>query len=127
MSLEDPIQTPWNRAKGKTRSQLQEERIAKMPGGEAQVNSGRFWRWKRDAKLHNFLIEARTTEKGSYSIKEEELLTMKKQAAATPPGLLPGMQIDFPRISIIAIELAAFQDLNMRLIELETLLEKLQK
>lgn len=116
-------ETPWARAR-KTKSQKQERRLAEMEGGAPQVNSGRLWRWKRDARLHNFLIEARTTDKDSYRIEKKEFLSMRKEALQTPPGLLPGMQIDIQELHLMAIELSAFQDLNVRLIELEALLEK---
>jgi len=116
-------ETPWARAK-KTKSQKQEERLGKMEGGQPQVNSGRFWRWKRDAKLHNFLIEARTTDAESYTIKKREFLDMRKEALQTPPGLLPAMQVDIQELHLIVCELQAWHDLNMRVIELETILEK---
>jgi len=116
-------ETPWARAK-KTKSQKQEKRLAEMEGGSPQVNSGRFWRWKRDNKLFNFLIEARTTDHESYRIEKREFLQMRKDALQTPPGMLPGMQIDLQELHLMVIELNAFQDLNMRVIELETLLEK---
>lgn len=95
-----------------------------MEGGQPQVNSGRFWRWKRDAKLHNFLIEARTTDAESYTIKKREFLDMRKEALQTPPGLLPAMQVDIQELHLIVCELQAWHDLNMRVIELETILEK---
>jgi hypothetical protein len=112
------MDTPWSRAR-KTRSQLQEERIGDMPGGQKQVNSGRFWRWKRDGILHEFLIEARTTEKGSYSINKEEFQKIKREALQTPPGLLPGMQIDIQDLSLIVVETKDWQEIYTRLITAE--------
>lgn len=112
------IETPWVRAK-KTKSQKQEERLGKMEGGQKQNNSGRFWRWKRDARLHNFLIEARTTDAGSYKIDKKEFQAIRREAMQTPPGLLPGMQIDMGDLYLIVIELSAFHDLSMRLLALE--------
>lgn len=120
------LETPWQRAKTKTKSQRQEERLGKMDGGKAQVNSGRFWRWKRDARLHNFLIEARTTDAGSYRIERSEFIEIRKQARQTPPGLLPAMQIDLGDLHLMVTELQAFQDAQMRIIELEEQLELLQ-
>jgi len=119
-------ETPWARAKDK-RSQKQEKRISEMEGGAPQVNSGRLWRWKRDARLHNFLIEARTTDKESYRIEKREFLQMRKDALQTPPGLLPGMQIDIQELHLMVVELNAFQELSLRVIELETLLEKTEE
>ena len=120
------METPWTRAK-KTKSQLQEKSIGRMEGGKQQVNSGRFWRWKRDGILHNFLIEARTTDAESYRIERKEFVQMRKQALQTPPGLLPGMQIDIQDLSLMCIETSAFQDMNLRLVELETKLERYEE
>ncbi len=118
--------TPWARAK-KTKSQRQEERIGNMEGGGKQVNSGRFWRSKRDNTLHNFLVEARTTDAGSYRIEKKEFLAIKRNGLETPPGLLPSMQIDLGELHLFVMELSAFQDLSVRLLELEVLLERQKK
>lgn len=118
------METPWQRAKTKTKSQRQEERLGAMEGGSKQHNSGRFWRWKRDARLHNFLIEARTTDAGSYRIERKEFLEIRKQAWQTPPGLLPAMQIDLGDLHLMVTELQAFQDAHMRIIELEEALAR---
>lgn len=115
--------TPWARAK-KTKSQRQEERLGEMQGGKKQINSGRFWRSKRDAVLHNFLIEARTTDAGSYRIEKKEFLDIKRQGLQTPPGLLPSMQLDLGELHLMVVELSAFQDMSVRILELEALLER---
>src|SRR5262245_24340803 len=62
--------TPWNKAR-KQRSQEHERRVAGLPEGSQQPNSGRLWRWSRDAVVWNFLVEARTHERpdvNSYRI-----------------------------------------------------------
>lgn len=120
------LDAPWTRAR-KLRSEKQEKRIGEMEGGQRQINSGRLWRWKRDGILHNFLIEARTTEAESYRIDKKEFQQMRKQAFQTPPGLLAGMQIDIQDLQLIAIELSAFQDMSLRLIELEARIEALDE
>lgn len=95
-----------------------------MEGGEKGVNSGRTsWRWKRDGKLREFLIEARTTDAGSYSISKKEFLHIKREALKTPPGLLPGMQIDIQELQLLAIEVTAFEDLFAELVALRARLE----
>ena len=118
------METPWQRAKGKTKSQRQEDRLGRMDGGKKQTNSGRFWRWKRDAILHNFLIEARTTDAGSYRISRSEFLDIRYNARQTPPGLLPAMQVDLGDLHLMVTELTAFQDAQMRILELEELLAR---
>lgn len=120
------METPWTRAR-KTKSELQEQRIGQMEGGKKQNNSGRIWRWKRDNVLHSFLIEARTTTDGSYRIDKKEFLQIRRQAFQTPPGLLPGMQIDIQELQLITIELGPFQDLNVRCMELEALVAKYER
>jgi hypothetical protein len=110
------LEPPW-RNKQKPRHQRQEERIAKS-GGITHPASGRIWRFKRDGRLFDFLIEARTTEKGSYSISRDEWLTIKKEALMTPPGLMPGMQIDIQDVSLIAIEQHIFEEIFNLLVSL---------
>lgn len=97
-----------------------------MEGGQKQVNSGRFWRWKRDGILFEFLIEARDTTSASYSISKNEFQQIRQEALATPPGLLPGMQIDIQDLSLIAVETKDFQALCLRLVELEAELEAMR-
>lgn len=84
-----------------------------MAGGQKQVNSGRFWRWKRDVKLWNFLLEARTTTAKTYRLDSQEFLDIEKQARMTPPGMKAGIQVDFPEVSVIVIRLAEFQEMQM--------------
>jgi hypothetical protein len=112
------MQTPWDRAR-KLRSTSQEQRLGNMEGGSQQPNSGRLWRWKRDGILHEFLIECRDTQSGSYRIEKKEFHDIRKQALGTPPGLLPGMQIDIQDLSLITVETKDFQAMCLRLIELE--------
>jgi len=119
------METPWTRAR-KMRHELQEQRLGRTEGGERSVNSGRFWRWKRDGRLHEFLIECRTTENGSYRIDKKEFLDMRKEALSTPPGLLPAMQIDIQELQLFCIELQAFNDIYTRMISLDALVEQMQ-
>jgi hypothetical protein len=116
------VETPWSRAR-KLRSQQQEERLADLPQGQRQVNSGRFWRWKRDGIVWNFLVEARTTDRGSYSISEKEFQSIKREAITTPPGLKPALQIDVGETSLWLMELRDWEQVYSRLIELEQTLE----
>lgn len=120
MTNDDGLQLPWKRA-GKSKSQRQEERIGNMRGGQKQNNSGRFWRWPRDAKLHDFLVEARTTDAKSYSIKYEEFQQLAKQAYRTPPGCQPAMQIDIRDLQLFVTKLSDYEALRDRLLYLEGL------
>lgn len=93
--------------KSKTKSQRQEERNARLPQGGKQRNSGRGPYSRRDNTLERFLIESRTTSRGSYSINAAEFYDIKRQGAIQPPGYLAAMQIDFEEngLSILAVEL----------------------
>jgi hypothetical protein len=94
-----------------------------MPEGSKQNNSGRLWRWKRDNKLWNFLVESRTTKNSSYAISEKEFIQIRREAISTPPGLKPGMQIDFEGsgLQLFALELRDWQAVYTRLIALEAI------
>jgi hypothetical protein len=113
MSNLDP---PWQRQL-KPKHRRQEEKLGRIPGGQRQPASGRIWRFARDAVLMGFLIEARTTEKGSYTISLDEWLAIERQAHMTPPGCLPAMQIDIQGHSLIVTRLVDFEDRENRLIQ----------
>lgn len=100
-----------------------------MEGGSKQPNSGRIWRFRRDNKLWNFLVESRTNEKpgvDTYRISRKEFLQIEQEAFATPPGLLPAMQIDIQELQLFVCRLTAAQQLQERLIKLEGEIELLK-
>jgi hypothetical protein len=114
------LETPWTRAR-KLKSQAQEERLNKIPGGQKGVNSGRFKRFPRDGRIYDFLIEARTNEKRgakSARIDKAEWLDLKKQALQQPGGMKPAFQITIDEVDLIVIELNDFNDMQARLIML---------
>lgn len=88
------METPWARANAQRKSRRQEQKIGAKPGGSKQVNSGRHWPFKRDNRLNGFLVEARTTEAGSYRVEKKEFEKLVNDAIQTPPGLLPAMAVD---------------------------------
>lgn len=120
------LETPWTRAR-KSKHEQQEARLGASAGGSRQINSGRTWRSKRDAKLYNFLVEARTTESGSYRIERAEWLDIRKQGFQTPPGLLPAMQIDFNGVSLFVMELGAFEEMQVEIMQLQAKVAKLER
>lgn len=94
------------------------------------MNSGRFWRWKRDAILHEFLVEARTTEKpdsDTYRISRKEFLLIRQEALQTPPGLLPAMAVQIQDLHLMVTELSVFQGREIRLVELEARIDDLER
>lgn len=102
--------TPWEQAKANRRSRRQEERLARLPDAKKQINSGRTWFSKRDVRLGGFLVEARTTLKKSYSIVREEFEKLTREALGSPPGQLPGMQIDFEGESTLSLFVMRLED-----------------
>ena len=104
------------------RSQRQEENLNKLPGGQKGVNSGRFWRWPRDGRIYDFMVEARTNEKAgakSYSINKKEFEDIRQEALTAPGGMKPAMQITMDDLHLIVIELRDFTSMLTRLMELE--------
>lgn len=120
--------TPWEQAKQR-KSQRQETRIGKLPGGKKQINSGRNWFSKRDNTLLGFLVEARTTAAASYRIMRDEFDRLVRDAIGTPPGMLPGMQIDFEGeivLSLFVMRLQDHMEREQRIANLESQLEELR-
>jgi hypothetical protein len=123
------LPTPWERAR-KTRSRAQEERLGALPGGQQGVNSGRFWRWKRDGQLRRFLVECRTNEKPttkSYRIDYDEFQDIRKEASQVPPGLLPAMQIDIRDLKLMLVDLDVFMEREERLFQMEAQLDEINR
>jgi hypothetical protein len=119
-------ETPWRRSR-KTRHQLQEERIGDSPEGQKGVNSGRFWRWKRDGRIGEFLIEARTTKDGSYRIERKEFLSITREAMQTPPGLLPMMQLEIQELRLTVLMTNDFDEIKARMLSMEAALDSQEK
>ena len=71
-------------------------------------------------------MEARTTKNKTYAINAEEFLKIRREAITTPPGLKPGMQVDFEGInlSLWAMELSDWEAVYTRLINLESRLNE---
>jgi hypothetical protein len=112
------METPWTKAR-KRRHVRQEERLDELHGGQKGINSGRHWRWPRDGKIGNFLIECRDTQHRSYSVSYDEFQNIARQANKTPPGLLPAMQVDILDLSLMVVRLVDWEDREMRLAALE--------
>jgi hypothetical protein len=125
--MTDELESPWDRAT-KSKSVRQEESLSKLQGGRKQINSGRTtWTSKRDnilGRIYTFLVEARTTDRGSYRIEKKEFLELRKNAFQTPPGLLPMFQIDIQDLSLVVLELKDMEEFQTRMLDLETKLNE---
>jgi hypothetical protein len=124
-----PLRTPWQKVTGNSRSKRQETKLANRPGGQKQINSGRTPIAKRDVRLNGFLFEARTTEKGSYRVERAEFEQIIRDALGTPPGQLPGMQIDFERLqgSTLSLVVTRLEDHEFFVNRCAVLEEKLKE
>ncbi len=117
------METPWERAKKKTKSREQEERGAKMTGARAGINSGRTTWWApRDFRLGGFshwLVEARTTDKPFYKIEKKEWEDIRLQGMRMPPGCLPALQPDIQGLQLLVLEVAVFEEMQQYIMQLE--------
>ena len=58
-----------------------EKKLAKKLGVKPQPGSGAFPLYKEDIELDEFLIQVKTTTKKSYSLKDDDLKTLARNAA----------------------------------------------
>lgn len=113
------MESPWQRARNR-KSQKQEERLGKKPNSRKQPNSGRGRFLKRDARIYgHFLTEARTTDKGSYTIQKKEFQDLTAQATRQPPGCLPLMAVEISGLRLVVVREKDFDDVQERLMLLE--------
>jgi hypothetical protein len=75
------------------KSQKQERRGAELLGGTVNAGSGNGWVRKNDVRTPDYSIEYKVTSKGSYSLKEKELITAEKQALLDGREMLFGTQM----------------------------------
>jgi hypothetical protein len=86
----------------------QEKRLAKQVSGTRPAASGAFWTRKGDVRTEDLLIEAKQTDKASYSIKKQIWDKIRREA------LLDG------RTPVLAIQI---QDRNLVVLDEEDFLE----
>jgi len=97
------MDTPWKRRDARRRSKRSEEEVGRLPGGSKQVNSGRNWNSRRDAKLNEFLIEVRDTDNDTYKLSRKEFERVVKDALMEPPGYLGAMRISLQGYPLIVM------------------------
>jgi hypothetical protein len=112
------LEPPW-KGKLKSRNRQQEDGLQ-----VTHPASGRLWRWKRDGRFFDWLVEARTTTAGSYTIKYDEWQDIKRQALQTPPGCMPAMNIEIQDESLMVIQRDVFEELYNELVSLTALAGK---
>lgn len=89
------------RIKG-TSSQRQEKRAANELDGKVQTGSGNKWFAKADVKTKSELLECKTTERESYSLKLADLKLHKLQAMKE--GLTPVWQIEIRGFKVAVVD-----------------------
>jgi hypothetical protein len=123
------MSTPWNRAK-EQRYAKQEKRTSKKPGARAQINSGRTWSSLRDvvqdSPFGRMLIDNKTTEARSFTIKDDDWISLKRDANRTPPGCSPAFQIDIRDLRLLVIEDSLWDEIVKYARTLEGKLEELE-
>jgi hypothetical protein len=121
---------PWDRVK-RNRSLIQERGFAKRTGARPQVNSGRIWSSLRDATLNSFLgrllVDNKTTEAGSYTIKKDDWELLKRDANRTPPGCHPALQIDIGDLHLFVLGLSTWDEAMEYIMFLEGQVEKFKE
>lgn len=93
---------PWaeNRAKTrKQRSKVQEKEVASALGGRVRPNSGATLYAKGDVLTPLFLVEAKTTERKSFSLTQDLLKKIESEAFAE--GKDPLMIVRFEKMEDI--------------------------
>ena len=83
------------------KSRKQEKRLALDIGGKTVSGSGSKWTAKGDAKSVKFLVEAKETEKESYSLKKQ--IFEKIYMEALKEGREPVMQIRIQNVKVAII------------------------
>lgn len=91
------------------RSKKQEDRIAGAYKGSRNVMSGAGWSKKADVRTDTFLVEAKTTLKGSYSLKLKELRELRLQAIAD--DRVPLFMIDIQGHGYVVLDEDDFQEM----------------
>lgn len=100
-------------------SKKQEKRIAADMGGKRQPGSGSRWGYKRDIVTREFMIEAKVTDKASFSVSLKDLDFIKQQAYME--GKVPAYVVDFPGTGVA---LMRKDDLDPRFIDEEPMTVK---
>lgn len=91
------------------RSRKQEDTVADRYRGSRNVMSGAGWKRKADVRTLDWLIECKTTERKSYSLKDVELEQIRKQALQE--GRRPLFIVELPTRSWVVMDEADFQEM----------------
>jgi hypothetical protein len=93
----------------KKKSQNQEKRCAKKLSGKTVVASGALWGSKGDVRTDEFLIECKTTDKKSYSLKKEIWEKIEKEALHDGMRIpMMNIELDGGKVSLAVLNMTDF-------------------
>lgn len=93
-----------------TPSQKQERSLAKNLGGRTVPASGAFWSRKGDVRSEDLLVEAKTTEKASFSIKKTIWEKIRKEALLD--GRIPVLAVQIQGRNLVVLDEEDFLELR---------------
>jgi hypothetical protein len=91
-------------------SREQERSVAKSIGGLTVPASGAFWARKGDARSDDLLVEAKTTQAASFSIKRVVWEKIRKEALLD--GRIPVMAIQIQGRNLVVLDEEDFLELR---------------
>lgn len=94
----------------RTNSQKQERSLAKNLGGRTVPASGAFWSRKGDVRSDDLLVEAKTTEAASYSIKKAVWEKIRKEALLD--GRIPVLAVQIQGRNLVVLDEEDFLELR---------------
>jgi hypothetical protein len=93
-----------------TESQKQERAFAKKVGGLSVPASGAFWSRKGDVRSDDLLVEAKTTDKASFSIKKAIWEKIRREALLD--GRTPVLAIQIQNRNLVVLDEEDFLELR---------------
>lgn len=94
----------------KTASQRQERSLARNIGGRTVPASGAFWSRKGDVRTDDLLIEAKTTEAASFSLKK--VIWDKIRREALLDGRIPVLAVQIQGRNLVVLDEEDFLELR---------------
>ena len=90
----------------KSESQKQEEYLADRLGGLVTPASGAFWHRKGDVRNHEFLIEAKQTDKKSISVQRDVWEKIRREAILD--GRVPLLALRIQDRDLVVLDMEDF-------------------
>ena len=94
----------------RTASQKQERSLAKSLGGRTVPASGAFWSRKGDVRTNDLLVEAKTTQAASYSLKKAIWDKIRREALLD--GRIPVLAIQIQGRNLVVLDEEDFLELR---------------